>query len=40
MDCFQISNTEYQLSFLAQAKGMSLQSYFIQQLRPEEGANP
>ena len=36
----QISNNEYYLSFLGQVKGMALETYFIQQLRPEEGDNP
>ncbi len=36
----QILNNEFYLSFLAQVKGMALESYFIQQLRPEEGENP
>ena len=35
----QISNSEYQLSFLAQVKGLSLMTYFIASLRPEEGHN-
>ena len=35
----QILNNEYHFSFLAQLKGMALETYFIQQLRPEEGDN-
>ena len=35
----QILNNEYYFSFLAQLKGMALETYFIQQLRPEEGDN-
>lgn len=34
----QISNNEFYISFLTQAKGMALQSYFIQQLRPDDGS--
>ena len=33
-------NNEYYLSFLAQLKGMALETYYLQQLRPEEGNNP
>ena len=36
----QILNNEFYFSFLAQLKGMALETYFIQQLRPEEGENP
>ena len=36
----QILNNEYYLSFLAQLKGMALETYYLQQLRPEEGNNP
>ena len=36
----QILNNEYYFSFLAQLKGMALETYFIQQLKPEEGDNP
>lgn len=35
----EIVNNEYHLSFLAQVKGMALETYFIQQLRLEEGTN-
>ena len=35
----QISNSEYQLSFLAQVKGLALMTFFIASLRPEEGQN-
>ena len=35
----QISNSEYQLSFLSQVKGLSLMTYFIAALSPEEGQN-
>lgn len=35
----QILNTEFELSFLAQVKGLALQTYYIKALRPEEGAN-
>ena len=35
----QIANNEFQLSFLAQAKGFALQTYYIQLMRPEEGSN-
>lgn len=36
----QILNNEFYLSFLAQLKGMALETYYIQQLRPEEGESP
>ena len=36
----QILNNEFYLSFLAQLKGMALGTYYIQQLRPEEGESP
>ena len=36
----QILNNEFYLSFLAQLKGMALETYYIQQLRPEEGDSP
>ena len=36
----QILNNEFYLSFLSQLKGMALETYYIQQLRPEEGNNP
>jgi alpha-mannosidase II len=36
----QILNNEFYFSFLAQIKGMALETYHIQQLRPEEGDNP
>merc|ERR1712223_588618 len=36
----QILNNEFYFSFLAQLKGMALETYFIQQLKPEEGNNP
>ncbi len=35
----QITNTEFELSFLATAKGLALQTYYIKLMRPEEGAN-
>ena len=35
----EIVNNEYYLSFLGQVKGMALDTYFIQKLRPEEGEN-
>lgn len=35
----QILNNEFYLSFLAQVKGLGLQTYFIKQLKPEEGVN-
>ena len=35
----QIENSEFYLSFLAQAKGLALQSYFVKIVRPEEGVN-
>ncbi|TRY68325.1 hypothetical protein TCAL_04678 [Tigriopus californicus] len=35
----QILNSEYQLTFLAQVKGLGLHSYYIQQLRQEDGRN-
>ena len=35
----QIENSEFYLSFLAQTKGLALQSYFVKTLRPEEGVN-
>lgn len=35
----QILNSEYQLTFLAQVKGLGLHSYYIQQLRQEDGTN-
>ena len=35
----QIVNNEFYLSFLAQQKGLSLETYYIQALRPEEGDN-
>lgn len=36
----QVINNEFQFSFLAQVKGLALQSYFLKPLRPEEGENP
>ena len=36
----QILNNEFYFSFLAQLKGMALETYYIQQLKPEEGDNP
>ena len=35
----QIVNNEFYLSFLAQQKGLSLETYYVQALRPEEGDN-
>ena len=35
----QINNAEYQLSFLAQVKGLALMTFFVAALRPEEGQN-
>ena len=35
----QISNTEFELSFLAQVKGFGLKTFYIVMLRPEEGKN-
>ena len=35
----QISNSEYQLSFLAQVNGLSLMTYCIASIGPEEGQN-
>lgn len=35
----QILNTEFYLSFLAQTDTLSLHTFFIQNLRPEEGMN-
>lgn len=35
----QILNTEYFLSFLAHTDTLSLTTYFIQNLRPEEGTS-
>ena len=35
----QILNTEFELSFLAQVKGLALQTYYIKMMRPEEGVN-
>ena len=35
----EVLNNEFYLSFLAQLKGMALETYFIQQMRPEEGEN-
>ena len=35
----QILNNEFYLSFLAQAKGFALQTYYVKLLKPEEGIN-
>ena len=35
----QISNSEFQLSFLAQVKGLALMTYYVAAMRPEEGQN-
>ena len=35
----QVLNTEFYLSFLAQVKGLALQTYFVKIMRPEEGVN-
>ncbi len=35
----QIMNTEYELSFLADVKGLALQTYYVKMQRPEEGVN-
>ena len=35
----QILNNEYYLSFLAQVKGLALQTFYVKQLKPEDGTN-
>ena len=35
----QVLNTEFELSFLGQVKGLALQTYYVKGLRPEEGVN-
>lgn len=35
----QILNNEFMLTFFATVNGLSLQTYFIQVMKPEEGAN-
>ena len=36
----QILNNEFHLSFVVSIKGLALDTYFIKQLRPEDGGNP
>jgi len=35
----EISNTEFELTFLAEAAALGLNTYYIRQLRPEDGTN-
>ena len=35
----QILNNEFYLSFLAQVKGLALQTFYVKQLKPEDGTN-
>jgi len=36
----QISNTDFELSFLAQVNGLALKTFYVSTNRPEEGPNP
>ena len=35
-----ILNGEYELTFLSEVPALGFQSYYVRQLRPEEGENP